>query len=295
MLGSDCGQTKLTIEPIPPNMLVLLDISTSMLEGLDGVACIEIPGLTTCPPSKISVASQSVNQMTIKYRDTIYWGLAMFPGDGNCGPPQNAIVPGPGNADMVSSRVAATTPMGRTPINAAIAYVQSSGYLMDPSRKNYLLLLSDGGESCNGDNANTTQRVKDMAGQGINTFVVGFGGAVDATTLNDFAVAGGVPNTAVAGTSYYQADSAAQLETALGSILARVVGCDFALTAPPMDPDKVWAFFDGVMVERNDPNGWTLDTAATKVTFVGDACVKLQSGSVKDVQVVFGCPQPVQG
>jgi hypothetical protein len=96
-------------------------------------------------------------------------------------------------------------------------------------------------------------------------------------------------------TRYYQADSAAQLETALGSILARVVGCDFALTAPPKDPAKVWAFFDGVMVERNDTNGWTLDTTATKVTFVGDACVKLQSGSVKDVQVVFGCPQPVQG
>jgi hypothetical protein len=296
-LGSDCGQTELKIDPIPPNILVLLDISGSMNQGLDG---------SMTPPSKILIASQTITQMTIKYRDSIYWGLAMFPGDGACGPPTNVIVPGAGKADMVSSTVAATMPQRAafTPLNTAIMDVQSSNYLADKSRKNYMLLLSDGGEDCTLDsdltgftatNADSAQRIKDMAAQGISTFVVGFGGAVDASTLNDFANAGGVPNTATAGTSYFQADSAQQLEMALGSILARVVGCDFSYTTPPTDPDKVWAFFDGVMVDRNDKNGWKLDTAAKKVTFVGDACMKLQSGTVKDVQVVFGCPQPVQG
>jgi hypothetical protein len=306
-LGSDCGQTELKIDPIPPNVLVLLDVSGSMCGDL--ATCNDDLCLGLCDPSttKIHIAGQAVGQITSKYHDTIRWGLAMFPGDGACGAPVNVIAPAPNMADMVANTATMALPISaaRTPINAAVASIQSANYLVDPARKNYMLLVSDGGESCgtnngngNGNtvaNTNTTQLIKDMAAQGISTFVVGFGGAVDAPTLNDFANAGGMPTTTTAGTSYYQADSAQQLEMALGSILARVVGCDFAYTTPPTDPDKVWAFFDGVMVDRNDKNGWKLDTAAKKVTFVGDACMKLQSGTVKDVQVVFGCPQPVQG
>lgn len=291
-LGSDCGQTELTIDPIAPNLLVLLDISGSMHENLDGNTCFEIPGFTTCPPTKIEIASQVITQMTVRYRDDIYWGLASFPGDGECGPPASVLAPAAGNAETVSSQVAATAPAGRTPINAAIAHIQASGVLADPARKNYLLLLSDGAESCNGDNANSAQRIGEMAAMGISSFVVGFGGGVDAPALESFAVAGGVPNTN-GSSSYYQADSAAQLELALGAILSSVVGCEFALAAPPDDPSAVWAFFDDVMVARDPTDGWVLDAATNTVTFVGAACAQLQSGSVTDIDVVFGCPEPV--
>lgn len=291
VVGSDCGQTELVIDPIPPNLLVLLDISGSMSQGLDGLACFPIPGLTTCPPSKMAIASDALTQMTVSYRDDIYWGLAMFPGDGNCGAPANVLAPAAGNADTVSSTVAATLPAGSTPINAAVASVQSSGMLVDPTRKNFMLFVSDGGERCGGDNANTTQRIGELAAMGIGTFVVGFGGAVDATVLDGFATAGGVPNT-VGTTKYFQADSAAQLQDALGSILERVVGCDFALTGPPDDPDAVWAFLDDVMVARDTDDGWALDTATNTVTFVGESCTQLQNG-VKDIDIVFGCPEPV--
>ena len=290
--GSDCGQTELMIDPIAPNLLVLLDISLSMSQGLDGVLCIPIPGLTTCAPSKMAIASQVMTQMTLRYRNDIYWGLARFPGDGACGPPVSPLAPGAGNADMVSSLIAGTAPAGTTPINVSIASIQGSGLLMDPTRKNYLLLLSDGAESCGGDNADTTQRIADMAAMGINTFVVGFGGATDSATLDAFAIAGGVPNMG-GGSSYYQADSAAQLEAALGGILDRVVGCDFALAGPPDDPAAVWAFLDDVMVDRDTADGWLLDATANTVTFVGAACAQLQSGAVTDIDIVFGCPEPV--
>jgi hypothetical protein len=127
---------------------------------------------------------------------------------------------------------------------------------------------------------------------GINTFVVGFGGGVDASALNDLANAGGVPNT-TGSTAYYQADSAAQLESALGAILKRVVGCDFALNAPPDDPTKVWAFLDDVMVERDTDDGWKLDTTTNTVTFMGASCAMLQAGTVTDIDIVVGCPEPV--
>lgn len=289
IMGSDCGQTELAISPVAPNVLVLLDISGSMAQGLDGFTC--IPIFTTCPPSKMTIASQAIKQMTITYRDRIQWGLARFPGDGGCGPPVNVIVPGPGQETLVGDTVVATVAAGSTPIYTALAHVQSAGYLNDPTRRNYLLFVSDGGESCDGDNAASAQIIADLRAQGIGTFVVGFGGGVDPAVLNDFAVAGGYPNT-LGGTSYYVADSAAALESALGAILGQVVGCDFALAAPPADPDMVWAFFDNVMVDRDPTNGWSLDTAANEVTFVGTACDELKSGSVTDIDIVFGCPQP---
>jgi hypothetical protein len=292
VVGSDCGQTELLIEPIPPNLLVLLDISSSMSQGLDGLLCFVIPGLTTCPPTKIAIASGALTQMTVSYRDDIYWGLAMFPGDGACGAPAGMLAPAAGNATMVSSTVASTLPAGTTPINAAIASVQASGVLVDATRKNYLLLLSDGGETCGGDNANTTQRIAEMAAMGIGTFVVGFGGAVDAAVLDGFATAGGVPNT-IGATKYYLADCAALLQCALGAILQRVVGCDFALASEPDDPVGVWAFLDDVLVARDTDDGWSLDTATNTVTFAGAACAQLQTSAAVDIDVVFGCPEPV--
>jgi hypothetical protein len=291
-VGSDCGQTQLRIDPIAPNLLVLLDISLSMSQGLDGLLCFPIPGLTTCPPTKMAIASQVMNQMTVRYDDEIRWGLARFPGDGGCGPPVSTLAPAPGQATMVSSLVAGTVTGGTTPINAAIANIQSSGVLTDATRRNYLLLITDGAETCNGDNANTAQRIRDMAAMGINTFVVGFGGAIDAAALDSFAVAGGVPNVG-GSSSYFQADSAAQLETALGAILQRVVGCDFALAMAPTDPAMVWAFLDDEMVDRDMPDGWVLDTATNTVTFMGAACGRLQAGTARDIDVVFGCPEPV--
>jgi hypothetical protein len=295
MMGSDCGQTQLTIEPIPPNLLVLFDISLSMNDGLDG--CMAIPLVTTCDPSKMYVATQVMAQMTTSYRDAIYWGLAEFPGSAanGCGTPDSAIAPGPGNADTVSSQIMNTAPGGFTPINASIKYVKDSTLLSDPTRGNYLLLITDGSETCNEDqgaNEATTQRISDMAAIGTKTFVVGFGGGVDADALNDFANAGGVPNTS-GSSSYYQADSAAQLESALGAILKRVIGCDFALNATPDDPSKVWAFLDDVMVERDTDDGWKLDTATNTVTFTGASCAMLQAGTVTDIDIVVGCPEPV--
>jgi hypothetical protein len=271
-----------------------------MNEGLDGTLCVEIPGLTTCPPTKMAVASQVMTQMTVSYHDTIYWGLAEFPGDGNCGAPASAIAPAAGNADNVSSTITNTAPAGYTPINASIKYVKDSTLLSDPARGNYLLLITDGSETCELDKDNkpdmaneaTTQRIADMAASGTKTFVVGFGGGVDANALDDYANAGGVPNTS-GGASYYQADSASALESALGAILKRVTGCDFALNTPPDDPSKVWAFLDDVMVERDTDDGWALDTATNTVTFTGASCAMLQAGTVTDIDIVVGCPEPV--
>jgi hypothetical protein len=201
------------------------------------------------------------------------------------------IAPAPGNEDMVSAAVTGLMGDGSTPINASIANIQAANYLDDPMRRNYLLFVSDGEERCNGSDSDTAYRIGQMAAAGINTFVVGFGDGVDPDALNDFANQGGVPNTA-GPQSYFEANSASELETALGAILDSIVGCEFALDAPPDDPNEVYAFFDNAMIERDSADGWTLDMTANQVVFTGAACTQLQTGGVMDIDIVFGCPEP---
>src|SRR5207302_5175985 len=50
----------------------------------------------------------------------------------------------------------------------------------------------------------------------------------------------------------------------------------------------------GVAVPRDASHvtGWDSDPATSLLHFVGNACVALQSGSVNDLSIAFGCPAP---
>jgi hypothetical protein len=82
---------------------------------------------------------------------------------------------------------------------------------------------------------------------GIKTFVIGFGqdttrGSV-AETMNQAAVAGGVPQTG-SSTSFYQASSQADLLAAFNAILNRVTsGCKYQLAGTPPDKSLVQVEF----------------------------------------------------
>ena len=131
-----------------------------------------------------------------------------------------------------------------------------------------------------------------MFAAGIPTFVVGFGAEVDTNALEALALAGGVPNPDPV-SSYYQADDQAGLQMALGAIVGRVLGCDFALGEQPPNETELYAFLDDEQVERDDPDGWLYDSVTNQVRFLGASCTALQTGTVTDIDVVFGCPQPV--
>jgi hypothetical protein len=64
------------------------------------------------------------------------------------------------------------------------------------------------------------------------------------------------------------------------------------LVEEPPDPDLLYIFFDGTVVER-DPShqdGWDYDPTTNRITFYGGTCTSLQSGDVADLKVVFGAP-----
>ena len=293
--GGGCGAQELTITPVPPNVLLVLDRSCSMRTAVGGTP-------------KWTSAVGAVNALTTSFAGDIRWGLTLFPDTvGNqCG--QGAIpVPVAAGTEasiqglLTSSLMTsdANYPDGPcvTNIDSAMAQAATETALDDATRKSFVMLITDGMQSgCDlaGGDAGTTQIISDLRTmRGVRTFVVGFGGAVDQAQMDAFAVAGGTAQPQ--SPRYYQADNAAELEAALGAIADLVIGCDFVLTDPPADLAELHAFFDNQTSVPRDPshaNGWDYDPATRTLTFYGGYCDQLSSGAVRDVDIVYGCAGP---
>src|SRR5207248_11117720 len=138
--------------------------------------------------SKWALASSALKQVTAQYQSQIRLGLSMFSSLTQCDPGMNYVPIG----DNTSAAIAAALPMtanGKgTPIGGALQIAWTNAGLMDPSRANFVMLVTDGKENCSGD---PVSEVKAMATNNIKTFVVGFGADVDVTTLTNMAVNGG--------------------------------------------------------------------------------------------------------
>jgi hypothetical protein len=165
--------------------------------------------------------------------------------------------------------------------------------LQDPERDNSILLITDGAESgdCIDGGVNGTVAAANLFGQAIpvKTFAVGFGGA-NLGEINNIAAAGGTQMG-------YVADMAEDLELALDQIANAVATCTFELDQVPPDVAEIYVFFDkdptGVPNEPND--GWTYDPMTNTVTFHGAACEAIKSGTIVDIDIVYGCNEPPIG
>jgi hypothetical protein len=143
------------------------------------------------------------------------------------------------------------------------------------------------------DSARPEAAIEELAEAGVPTYVVGLPGSEPyRDVLDGFAEAG---MTAREGAiAYYPAaDSEALTEALLAIGLAVSVDCEFTLSSGPPDPDLVNVYFDGEAVPLDDEDGWQWASDDT-ISIVGDACDRLQSGSVFSVQVLAGCPVVVR-
>lgn len=289
--GGGCGSFEAEITPVPPNLLLVLDRSCSMTGAAGG-------GM-----NKWQVAVAAINNLTMSYAGRIRFGLTMFPDleAPSCGQGAIPIPPGPGN-EMAIQTLLTNALAGNDPnfpdgpcvtnIDTAMQQASMEPALTDMTRDNFAVLISDGGQSgCNlaGGDAGTEMIIGDMFAADIPTFVIGFGSGVEPGPLNTFAIAGGVPQAGM--TKYYDASDQASLDMALDTIADATIGCSFALTDTPPNPDDIFVFFDEVSLPR-DPahtSGWDYDPATNTVTFYGTSCEDLKNGVVTDVAVVFGC------
>jgi hypothetical protein len=288
--GPNCGLTRFAVQRLPPNVLIILDKSTSMLDFAKGLlGCLFLQ----CN-SKWTDMKNALTATVTATQGTINWGLKLFPTDGSCGVSEGVAAPvAPNNASAVNGVIAANNPSGSTPTRLAL---EGGGrYLMGLSTPNprYIVLATDGLPTCseqgNGaDDAATIKAVADIAAAGVPVYVIGVGtqGGGDAT-LNAMAMSGGKPRAA--DPAYYPVTTSADLSAALSAIGGQIVTCTLPIQDPP-DPTNIAVDADGVRVPRSATDGWDYGADMKSIQLSGTWCANYQNGTIKDVQTIFGCP-----
>ena len=298
---ANCGVQEEDIEVVnngePPDLLIVLDRSSSMSSVLD---IFDIFG-----PTKWTVMVDALQQITATQDGNIRFGLAVFPTDDSCGVAAGAEVAiGDGTAAAIDVWLSGAEPDGNTPAHLALdnALAVYNSIPVNPHGR-YVLFATDGEPNCAGDASSSSDAevilaVEALQAAGVNTFVLGYGATfgLDTTNLNESALAGGVP-LAGGPPHYYQAESAADLESALAAIAGGIIepSCEYELTEPPPDPDAVTVTIDGVPVPRSlsHTDGWDYHPDDSHITFFGSYCDLIRGGSSGNVRFSYGCPGPV--
>ncbi len=209
----------------PARVMLVLDRSSSMQTGTIG------------GDSKWSIAISAIDQVVTKFDTSLELGLDVFPEPDQCSPGVVKVQPGLSHAAAIRAELAEPPPSAGnwTPMAQTLQAVATETSLTSGSTPAYAVLITDGWQWCDPYDASTrfdpVDAVTTLKAAGITTYVVGFGGAVDALTLNTMAVEAGTarpgcdPSGAVPGLAdacYFSAQSPNELVTALTDIAVHV-------------------------------------------------------------------------
>jgi hypothetical protein len=194
---------------------------------------------------------------------------------------------GPGNAAAIATALDGMVPGGATPtaatLQAAHAELQKIQSAPDsPAAAKYVLLVTDGAPNCTNGFGGAGQdpaavdasvaAIEAMAGQGTKTFVVGYGTQSDPqlkAALDRMAVAGDTGDT-----QHRPIEDEQSLVNTFQQITGSLLSCEFALDQAVADKSYVKVTFDGVQLNVDDPNGWSLSADHKKATLQGNACAR---------------------
>jgi hypothetical protein len=295
----NCGQTSVSVMPVPPDILIVQDKSLSMNMDSNGANC------TAAGCSKWAQVSAAMDTVVMATQGSVNWGLIFFGSDNMCGVNTTPSVPIAGNNyPPISQAYINNQPSSYTPtesaVNAAVAYMMT---VPDQNPK-YLLLATDGIPNCkpggrtvtDDDSPGATTAVMNAAAAGFPTFVVGIGNTMGDATLNMFATAGGEPKTGSAdGNLFYEVNSTSDLVAALTKIVGQATSCSFPLTGVSGALEKVAvsakdAAGNTIEIMQDDTNGWSYtDATKTAIILNGDACKNLKSVTYTGFQFIYTC------
>ena len=71
------------------------------------------------------------------------------------------------------------------------------------------------------------------------------------------------------------------------------IRCDLELAELPPDRELVNVYFDGELLAYGEDEGWAW-TGEQSLEIRGEACTRLRSGSVFEVQILAGCETVVR-
>ena len=292
----DSEQVDVTVELLPPNILLVVDRSGSM-------------GGTKWTQTKAAIQS-----VLGDLGNAVSAGILMYPAVKGCtvpAEPQVVLAPNQSTAivnAMDTTGTGGSTPMGRA-MKVARTWLEGQALVGETA----VVLAADGKptdtclEDCTGCDctdpatclwcadlidcmyAEVEKQVEALQALGIKTYVVGFEGGFGATDfLISLATKGG---TAEAGSSpFYDAQDGSALADALTEITGTVETCK-AQFIPPESYDYIVVTVDGqpVAKDASHQNGWDQVDAQT-VRLYGDACAAASEGDA-EVVVTFVCKQ----
>ena len=302
--GSDniCEEVAVRADRATPDMLIVLDKSGSM--GQEG---------------RWRPSQNAVKAITSELEDSIRFGLMMFPGDGGasmgggfdfgdifgggfgsgCEVGELYVPVDANNASQIAGEVDGAFSNGGTPTGETLeaALQEFSAQQQIPDRivpPQYVLLTTDGQPTCPaGDGSETTQAditladnaIQALRDIGVTTYVIGY------DTKGDPELAGVLDNfAAIGGTGTHRAvENQDELLDEFREIAGEIVSCSYTLEAEPEDPTFVQVKLDGMQINLNDADGWTL-TGQT-VQLEGAACNTLRDGADHLLTVEVLCTQ----
>jgi hypothetical protein len=322
--GVACEQAQYAIqlEPLPPNVVLVLDKSRSMTNPWDHDLDPNTPQI-----SRWHSLHNVVSDLTAQFSDTIQFGSILFPSanawldepvnDFSCLVSDAPEVPVGG---MTRDAILASMPApedltisGGTPATIGVQNAVDHLLSLPGEAPRAVLLLTDGAANCNADEApEDTLFVYDsqvplvvaqaFADHSIPTYVIGINildelgtkPAVNAyEALNEVAQAGGAPSPGP--DSFYNSFNEIELADALEAV-AMKIECTVSLPEEPLFPDLASVSVDGQGWNQVDDcaaaDGWSYTSEAAPfnaIQLCGAACEALQGGGT--VQVEYGCPE----
>lgn len=271
-----CGLEELEPDVRPAKVMLMLDRSESMYETIEG-------------RTKWEISGGSLHEVLPRFEHDVQFGLTLFPGSiSACQEGAVAHEAADGMAETILATVDATfAGQGGTPIADTLDMLSEFGGLEDPEFANFVLLLSDGSETCLGHPSEVATTLYGGDPR-IQVYPVGFGRQTDDALLGDIARASHTESGSARG--FWRADNAAELTEAFESILTSVIQCEFHLGGEPPDARRIYAFFGETPVPRDRDDGFDYDADTNRVTFFGAACDTVRA-RVERIRVVFGCPR----
>ena len=285
-----CQVEETPIEPIPSDVLFVLDKSGSMsMELWDHDSNLQTPNIT-----RWKSLHAVVEAVVTDFDDRLNFGAKLYPkidagsyiNQGACEITPGIEVPvAANNAEALLDGIPSADfeVLGGTPSFQALS--ESYKYLktLKTGLDAAVIFITDGEISCDNPPAAAIAAISDAwDNSDIPTYVVGVD--VDAQTssqLNSFALAGGkqLNNGQY---KFYQATDQVELQAAMQSILDDTISCVLPVEPEPAYPDLFQLWIDGAQVQEigdcAEENGWRWTQDHTEIELCGQSCLDLKQG-----------------
>ena len=294
-----CAGASVTARRVTPNVILIVDQSSSMNEGFGGRTRWQALRRSLLDPDDGLIQALD---------DQVRFGLALYSArnrDGDTRLPQgecptltevSAMLD---NYSAIQEVYSDADPIDETPTGDAIdAILDGILNLPDPSPDPTIFILATDGEPdrCEELNPQNGQEeaiaaVTRAYNSGIRTYIISVGRDVSEAHLQDVANAGVGQDGAGPDADFWVAGDDQGLRDALTAIIGGELSCVVQLDGSLSDPSEACmgtVELNGRDLTCDDPDGWEL-VDANHLELLGEACAELQGGPGANLTATFPC------